>query len=45
MQSQMKALNEKSSVPDMAEMLTSWLGGGDTKKSSKPKARKSPRAQ
>lgn len=45
MQSQMKALNEKSSVPDVAEMLAGWLGGGDTKKSSKPKARKSPRAQ
>ncbi|KAK3100208.1 hypothetical protein FSP39_016328 [Pinctada imbricata] len=37
MQSQMKAFNDKSNLPDMSEMLTS-LFGGDQKKSSKTKA-------
>lgn len=41
MQSQMKALNEKSSLPDMSEMLAGWLGGGSSSKStSKQKARR-----
>lgn len=34
MQSQMKALNDKSSLPDMSEMLAGWLGGGASTKSS-----------
>ncbi|KAL5011958.1 hypothetical protein ScPMuIL_010509 [Solemya velum] len=39
MQTQMKALNEKSSMPDMSEMLASFFGS-DTKKSSKTKSTK-----
>ncbi|XP_021341452.1 ER membrane protein complex subunit 7-like [Mizuhopecten yessoensis] len=38
MQSQMKALNDKSAMPDISEMLAGWLGGGDSKKASKTKA-------
>lgn len=40
MQSQMKALNEKSSLPDMSEMLAGWLGGGSSSKSSSSKNRR-----
>ncbi|XP_053388455.1 ER membrane protein complex subunit 7-like [Mercenaria mercenaria] len=41
MQSQMKALNDKSSLPDMSEMLAGWLGGGSSSKSgSKQKQRR-----
>ncbi|XP_060570182.1 LOW QUALITY PROTEIN: ER membrane protein complex subunit 7 homolog, partial [Ruditapes philippinarum] len=34
------ALNDKSSLPDMSEMLAGWLGGGSTKSSSKQKTEK-----
>ena len=40
MQTQMKALNDKSHLPDMSEMLAGWLGGGAKKTSSKPGKRK-----
>ncbi|XP_033743347.1 ER membrane protein complex subunit 7-like [Pecten maximus] len=40
MQNQMKALNDKSSMPDISEMLAGWLGGADNKKTSKTKATK-----
>ncbi|XP_022322937.2 endoplasmic reticulum membrane protein complex subunit 7-like [Crassostrea virginica] len=39
MQSQMKAFNDKSTVPDISEMLASWFPSTDTKK-SKHKAKK-----
>lgn len=32
MQSQMKAFNDKSTVPDISEMLASWFPSTDTKK-------------
>ncbi|XP_060084493.1 ER membrane protein complex subunit 7-like [Ylistrum balloti] len=38
MQNQMKALNDKSSMPDISEILAGWLGGNDNKKTSKSKA-------
>lgn len=39
MQSQMKAFNDKSTVPDISEMLASWFPSTDTKK-PKHKAKK-----
>ncbi|KAH3843026.1 ER membrane protein complex subunit 7-like [Dreissena polymorpha] len=39
MQSQMKALNDRSSMPDFSETLTSWLGGGSNKKNRKDKTK------
>ena len=41
MQTQMKALNDKSNLPDMSEMLAGWLGGGSKKSGSKAGKRKS----
>ena len=39
MQSQMNMLNPKQNLPEMSELLTSWLGGGTTtKKTTKPKS-------
>ena len=35
----MKALNDKSNMPDMSEMLAGWFGGG-TKKDKKVARRK-----
>ncbi|XP_069130437.1 endoplasmic reticulum membrane protein complex subunit 7-like [Argopecten irradians] len=40
MQNQMKALNDKSAMPDISEILAGWLGGPDNKKTSKTKATK-----
>ena len=39
MQTQMKAINDKSSMPDISEMLVNFLGGGggDSKKTGKKK--------
>ncbi|KAK2165144.1 hypothetical protein LSH36_54g05035 [Paralvinella palmiformis] len=39
-QNQMNLLNAKQNMPELSELVTSWLGGGQAKKSSKPKALK-----
>ena len=37
----MKAINDKSNMPDISEMLAGWLGGGGgAKKDKKPGKRK-----
>ena len=38
MQNQMKALNDKSNLPDFSEMLAGFFGGGSSAKKSKAKA-------
>ncbi|WAQ97887.1 EMC7-like protein [Mya arenaria] len=40
MQSQMKALNDRSAMPDISEKLAGWLGGGSTSKPSKKDKRR-----
>ena len=40
MQSQMKAINDKSNMPDISEMLVGWLGGGAGAKKDKAKKKK-----
>ncbi|XP_061163944.1 ER membrane protein complex subunit 7-like [Saccostrea echinata] len=40
MQSQMKAFNDKSTVPDISEMLASWFPSTDNKKSKHNKLKK-----
>lgn len=40
MQNQMKALNDKSNLPDFSEMLAGFFGGGSSAKKSKAKALK-----
>ena len=38
LQNQMNILNPKQGMPDLSEMMTNLLGGGQPKKSTKPKA-------
>ena len=40
MQSQINLLNPKQNLPEMSELLTSWLGGGSSSKkpASRPKS-------
>lgn len=38
MQNQMKALNDKSNLPDFSEMMANFFGGGSSSKKSKTKA-------
>ena len=43
MQNQMKMLNPKQNMPEMSEILTSWLGGGSSGSKNKAVKPKPPR--